>query len=333
MMRIAVDAMGGDDAPSTVVEGAIHAAQQAEGDLHVALFGPEEQIQQELARHDGADALPIAVVDAPEVIGMGEAPATAVKRKQNSSIHRGLQAHAQDQADAFVSAGNTGAIMGASLFILGRISGVERPTIIGFFPTTEGSCIVTDIGSNVDCKPQNLLQFAQMGTIYARQVFGLDSPSVALLNVGEEPGKGNEQVKSTFDLMQDAADLNFIGNIEGGDILRHAADVVVCDGFIGNIVLKFGESLMPIVSDMVQAEMKRQQLTPDQQKAVGGILGSVRKGFESEERGGAPLMGVKGNVLVGHGRSNVRAIKQMILSAADMAEKDVVHPMQDAFAS
>jgi glycerol-3-phosphate acyltransferase PlsX len=133
--------------------------------------------------------------------------------------------------------------------------------------------------------------------------------------------------------MQDAPGLNFAGNIEGGDILHHAADVVICDGFIGNIVLKFGESLMPIVSDMVQAEMKRQQLTPDQQKAVGSILGSVRKGFESEERGGAPLMGVKGNVLIGHGRSNVRAVKQMILSAADMAEKDVVHPMQDAFAA
>lgn len=332
-MRIAVDAMGGDDAPSVVVEGAVHAAREAAGDLHVVLFGPEDQLHAELSQHAEAEALPIEIADAPEVISMGEAPATAVKRKQNSSIHRGLQAHATGEADAFVSAGNTGAIMGAALFILGRIPGVERPTIIGFFPTTRGSCIVTDIGSNVDCKPQNLLQFARMGTIYAEHVFGQNRPSVALLNVGEEPGKGNEQVKEAFELMEQAEDVHFTGNIEGGDILRHAADIVICDGFIGNIVLKFGESLMPIVSDMVKSEMKRQQLTPDEQQVVGQILGSVRKGFESEEWGGAPLMGVQGNVLIGHGRSTVRAVKQMIRSAADVASKDVIHPMQDAFAS
>lgn len=330
--RIAVDAMGGDEAPSIVIEGAVRAVQQASGAVHVLLFGPKARIQNELAKHEEASALSIQVVDAPEVIDMGEAPAAAVKSKQNSSIHRGLAAHAQDKADAFVSAGNTGAIMGAALFILGRVPGVERPTIIGFFPTTHGSCIVTDIGSNVDCKPEHLVQFAQMGTIYAEHVFENPEPTVALLNIGEEPGKGNEQVKAAYEMLERADDVYFRGNIEGGDILHHAVDVVVCDGFVGNIVLKFGESLFPVVSSMVKAEMKRQELAPDQQQIVGNVLGGVRKGFESEERGGAPLMGVEGNVLIGHGRSSVRAIQQMILSAADVAEKDVIHPMRAAFA-
>ena len=330
--RIAVDAMGGDDAPSVVVEGAIEAAKTASGDVHVLLFGPEARVQEELDRHDDASTLPIRVVDAPDVIAMGEAPSSAVKGKPNSSIHRGLGAHANDQADAFVSAGNTGAIMAASLFILGRVPGVERPTIIGFFPTTKGTCLVTDIGSNVDCKPQHLVQFARMGTIFAENIVGTENPSVGLLNIGEEPGKGNEQVKSAYELLEDTPDIHFAGNIEGGDILHHAADIVICDGFVGNIVLKFGESLFSVIAPMVKQEMARQELAPDQQQMIGNVLGNVRKGFESEERGGAPLLGVKGNVMIGHGRSSVRAVKQLILSAAEVATKDVLHPMIDAFA-
>jgi glycerol-3-phosphate acyltransferase PlsX len=332
-MRIAVDAMGGDEAPSVVVEGALRALERAPIEVQVLLFGPEEDVQRELDAHDRAAGQPIQVVDAPEVIGMGEAPGTAVKKKQRSSIHRGLGAVKEKQADAFVSAGNTGAIMAASLFILGRVPGVERPTIIGYFPTFEGSCLVTDIGSNVDCKPEHLVQFAQMSSIYARHVFENDDPTVALLNIGEEPGKGNEQVKATYKLLQDTPDIHFRGNIEGGDIFTHAADIVICDGFVGNVLLKFGESVTTVLPRLAQQEMQRQGLAAKEQQMVGRVLKGVKKGFDPEERGGAPLLGVNGHVLVGHGRSTARAIQQLILSAADTASKDVVSPMVSTFAA
>lgn len=332
-MRIAVDAMGGDDAPSVVVEGAVRALQHTTSeDVQVLLFGPEERVNDELTAHDEASGLPLRVVDAPEVIGMGEAPAAAVKGKPRSSIHLGLGAVKKGQADAFVSAGNTGAIMGAALFILGRVPGVERPTIIGFFPTFEGSCLVTDIGSNVDCKPEHLVQFAQMSTIYARHVFENDEPTVALLNIGEEPGKGNEQVKAAYELLDQASDIYFRGNIEGGDIFAHAADIVICDGFVGNVLLKFGESVTTVLPRLARREMKNQGLAPNEQQLVGRVLEGVKKGFDPEERGGAPLLGVNGHVLIGHGRSSARAIQQMILSAADTAAKDVVTPMASTFA-
>ena len=331
-MRIAVDAMGGDDAPSVVVEGAVRAVQHAPDEVQVLLFGPEERLNNELAARDEASGLPIQIVNAPEVIGMGEAPAAAVKSKQRSSIHLGLGAVKQGQADAFVSAGNTGAIMGAALFILGRVPGVERPTIIGFFPTVKGSCLVTDIGSNVDCKPEHLVQFAQMSAIYARHVFENDDPTVALLNIGEEPGKGNEQVKEAYELLEQADGIHFRGNIEGGDIFAHAADIVISDGFVGNVLLKFGESVTTVLPRLARREMKRQELAPDEQQLVGRVLEGVKKWFDAEEHGGAPLLGVNGHVLIGHGRSSARAVQQMILSAADTASKDVVTPMTSTFA-
>lgn len=332
-MRIAVDAMGGDDAPSVVVEGAVQAIQRAPDDVQVLLFGPKERVRDRLTDHDEASGMPIRIVDAPEVIGMGEAPAAAVKSKKRSSIHLGLGAVKQEQADAFVSAGNTGAVMGAALFMLGRVPGVERPTIIGFFPTFEGSCLVTDIGSNVDCKPEHLVQFARMTSIYAQHVFENDAPTVALLNIGEEPGKGNEQVKAAYELLEQAPGIHFRGNIEGDDIFTHAADVVLCDGFVGNVLLKFGESVTTVLPRLARREMERQQLGADEQQLVGRVLEGVKKGFDSEERGGAPLLGVNGHVLIGHGRSSARAVQQMILSAADIASKDVVTALTSAFAA
>lgn len=332
-MRIAVDAMGGDNAPAVTVEGTVQALEHAATEIEVLLFGLEDEIQHELSAYDQAADLPIRVLDAPQVISMGESPSSAVKNKPQSSIHQGLGAVEQGQADAFVSAGNTGAIMGASLFILGRIPGVERPTVIGFFPTFEGSCIVTDIGSNVDCKPEHLVQFAQMGTVYVRHVFGEEDPTVALLNIGEEPGKGNEQVKAAYKLLQDTSGIHFRGNIEGGDIFTHAADVVLCDGFVGNVLLKFGESVTTVLPRLAKQEMQRQGLAPDKQHIVGQVLNGVKKGFDPEERGGAPLLGVNGHVLIGHGRSSTTAIRQMILSAADTASKDVVTPIASTFAT
>ena len=331
--RIAVDAMGGDNAPEAVVEGAIQALHQTQGELSVLLVGPEERLHGLLASRPEAPEERLRIVDAPEAIGMGETPSTAVKQKPNSSIHQGLAAHHDDHADAFVSAGNTGAIMAASMFILQRIPGVERPSIAGFFPTLKGSSVVLDIGSNVDCKPAHLLQFARMGTVYARQVLKTDPPSVGLLNIGEEPGKGNEQVKAAHELLRDADDVHFVGNVEGGDLLFYAADIIICDGFVGNALLKFGESMSTVLSDMCQQEMERQGLAPDEQKLVAGVLDEVREGFDPEALGGAPLLGVNGNVLVGHGRSTADVIAQMIHSARTIATENVAHALEEAFQS
>lgn len=330
--RIAVDAMGGDNAPETVVEGTVQALRQAEDETTILLVGPEERLHQELSDHQSTPVGRIGILDAPEVIGMGEAPSRAVKKKTDSSIHRGLSAHHENKADAFVSAGNTGAVMGAAMFILDRIPGVERPSIAGFFPTLRGASVVLDIGSNVDCRPAHLLQFARMGTVYARQILKKETPSVGLLNIGEEPGKGNEQVKEAYDLLEGANDLNFAGNVEGGDLLFYAADIIVCDGFVGNVLLKFGESMTTVLSDMSEQEMNRQGLSPNEQKLVAGVLGEVQKGFDPEAQGGAPLLGVNGNVLVGHGRSTPNAIAQMIHSARTLASADVVEALQSAFA-
>lgn len=329
--RIAVDAMGGDNAPKAVVEGALQALRHADEELSVLLVGPEDRVQDEIDAQEAVPDTGLHVLDAPDVIGMAEAPATAVKQKTGSSIHRGLAAHHDGKADAFVSAGNTGAIMGAAMFILGRIEGVERPSITGFFPTLKGSSVVLDIGSNVDCKPKHLVQFARLGTVYARTVLKNDEPSVGLLNIGEEPGKGNEQVKEAHDLLRQADDVHFKGNVEGSDLLLYASDIIICDGFVGNVLLKFGESMTTVLTEMTEQEMERQGLSAEDRDTVAGVLGEVRKGFDPEARGGAPLLGVDGNVLVGHGRSAPDAIEQMIHSAAGLASEDVVGAIEAAF--
>lgn len=325
--------MGGDDAPEAVIEGALQAIRESNEELTILLVGPEARIQGVLEGKPDLPERSLHVVDAPEVIGMGDAPAAAVKQKTDSSIHRGLAAHREGKADVFVSAGNTGAIMGAAMFILGRIPGVERPSIAGFFPTLKGSSVVLDIGSNVDCKPEHLLQFARMGTVYAQEVLKNETPSVGLLNIGEEPGKGNEQVKQAYDLLEEAEDVHFAGNVEGGDLLLYASDIIICDGFVGNVLLKFGESMTTVLTEMTQQEMNRQGLAPDEQKLVAGVLGEVRKGFDPESRGGAPLLGVNGNVLIGHGRSSPDAIQQMISSAMALAAEEVVPAIESAFST
>lgn len=329
--RIAVDAMGGDHAPEAVVDGAIRAIRHTDVDLGVLLVGPEGTLQSVLDGRSDVPVSSIQLVDAPEVIGMGEAPAAAVKQKTNSSIHRGLAAHHDGLADAFVSAGNTGAIMGAAMFILGRIAGVQRPSIAGFFPNLRGSSVVLDIGSNVDCKPSHLVQFAEMGTIYARQVMGKEDPSVGLLNIGEEPGKGNELVKEAYGRLRKLESVHFVGNVEGGDLLLYAADIIISDGFVGNILLKFGESMTTVLSEMTQQVMDRQGLTPEEQEIVAQVIGDVRKPFDPKSRGGAPLLGVNGNVLIGHGRSSADVIEQMIHAASALAAEEVVPAIEAAF--
>jgi len=328
-MRIAVDAMGGDHAPTVVVEGAL-AAVDARDDLKLSLFGPAGVVSGELDRL-GSDNR-ITVVDAPDVVGMAEPPTSALKNKKQSSIHLGLAAHAAGETDAFVSAGNTGAVMAVSLFALGRLNNISRPSVIGLYPTLGGTTVLIDVGTNVDCKPEHLAQFARMGSVYAERVLGIDNPSVGLLNVGEEPGKGNEQAKATHKLLEIATELRFIGNIEGRELLNHAADVVVCDGFVGNVLLKFGESISTVLPTLAKREMARMELTPEQQKLVGGVLRGVKDRFSYERFGGAPLLGVRGTVVIGHGGSSAEAVKNMILAATTMVERDVAAALDAAFA-
>jgi len=330
-LSIAVDAMGGDHAPEAVVDGALAAIEASGEDLEIALFGPADRVQPLLDAAGVSDRTPLSLVHAPDVIEMTDSPAVAVKKKRHSSIHLGLGAHKDGHVDAFVSAGNTGAVMAASMFTLGRIAGVERPSIVGYFPTLRGSSIVVDIGTNVDCRPEHLLQFAHMATVYTRHMLGLDEPSVGLLNIGEEPGKGNDQVKAAYDILGNAEGINFKGNVEGGDLLDYAADIIVCDGFVGNILLKFGESMTKVLKKMTKKEMERQDLSPADQQTVAGVLGAVSKGFDPDARGGAPLLGVNGNVTIGHGGSNPDAIKQMILTTTEVVKANVVDALKRTF--
>lgn len=328
---VAVDAMGGDHAPGVVIDGTIEALADSD-DLQVLLVGPEETVRTELARHD-TDGLALDVLDAPEVIGMAESPTAALKTKPRSSIHLGLGAHKQDGADAFISAGNTGAVMAAAMFLLGRLPGVLRPALPGYFPTIKSFSVIVDVGAIVDAKPEHLVQFAQLGSIYVERGMRRPNPTVGLLNVGEEPGKGNEAAKAAFDLLNTLDGIDFIGNMEGRDILHHAADVIVCDGFVGNVILKLGESLTTALPLLIGAEVQKQGLGADDVGMIKRVFGNVTRPFNYEEYGGTPLLGVDGNVLIGHGGSSARAIAQMIRRAAEVVRQDVRGATASALAS
>jgi glycerol-3-phosphate acyltransferase PlsX len=325
-ISIAVDAMGGDHAPAVVVEGAIHALRAAPGRFRIALVGPQERIASELAACASRGLTPaegsVTVEHASEVITMEDSPTSALRAKKDSSIARGLALHREGAVQGFVSAGNTGAVMSASTLILGRVEGVSRPTIGALIPTTGTPALLLDAGANVDCKPRHLFEFGVMGSIYMSALRGVERPRVALLNVGEEETKGNEAALETFALLKSSG-LNFIGNIEGRDILKGMADVVVCDGFVGNILLKFGES----VPSFLKAKFlvfAAQSLTNKLVALVArGGLRSVMKELDYQEHGGVPLLGVNGVSIIGHGGSTARAIMNMIYRAEEMIRHDV----------
>ena len=322
-VRVAVDAMGGDHAPGVAVEGAVEAAREGGDALRVLLVGREAEIRAELTRL-GADEALVQIVDAPDVVEMGESASVALKKKPRSSIHVGIGAVKAGRADAFASAGNTGAVMAAALFGLGRLPGVLRPALPGYLPTPHGTCVLLDVGANVEVRPEHLVQFARMGAVFGSLFLGKERPSVGLVNVGEEPGKGTDIVKEVHGLLQRAADhgdLHFVGNIEGRDILRHGADVCVCDGFVGNVVLKLAESVATILPQMVRAEIGKQGLEPDQAGLVGGVLKGMLTPFDYQNFGGVPLLGIDGTVVIGHGGSSARAVRQMVLGAADLARR------------
>lgn len=309
-MRIAVDAMGGDRAPEVPVAGALLALRELDGDFEIVLVGRRERIEPCLAAR-GIPAGRLRIHHASQVVDMDEAPSSALRRKKDSSILAGLDLQRTGEADAFISAGNTGAVMAASFHTLGRIEGIGRPAIVTVFPTSGAPCLLLDVGANAECRPEHLLQFAVMGRIYAMDVLGRRRPRVGLLSIGEEPAKGNDLTVAAHRLLEDS-DLDFVGNLEGRDVLRGAADVVVTDGFTGNVLLKFGESLVDFLAAAVREEIRRHRLAAVGAMLMRPVFASVRRRIDYAEYGGAPLLGVNGIVIVGHGRSSVKAYRNAV---------------------
>lgn len=326
-MKIALDAFGGDFAPEQQVLGALEAARMY--GIETILVGSASRLEKLTAGKEGSDKLEI--VDAPDVISMNDSPVEAVRSKTESSLVKAASLVKQGRAQALVSAGNTGAAMAASLLIIGRIKGVERPAIATPMPTTKGVCLIADAGANVDCRPSQLLQFGQMASVYAAKVFQLERPKIGLLNVGEEATKGNETVQKAYQLLSQA-DLNFVGNIEGRDIAQGAADVVVCDGFVGNVVLKFAEGLGTALFGMMKEEFVKTPLTKLGAVLLKPGLKNVKNRVDYTEYGGAPLLGVKGISIIAHGSSNAKAIRNALRVAAAGIEHQVVQIITETMA-
>jgi glycerol-3-phosphate acyltransferase PlsX len=321
VIRIALDAMGGDGAPHVEVAGAVEALRDLPPTFRMQLVGRVADIEAALRAHGDVDRRRLELIDAPEVVGMGEKPLAAVRSKPRSSIAVGLGLQKQGASDAFISAGNTGAVMAAATLLLRLHEGVQRAAIAALFPTPVHPVLVLDGGANVDCDARELVGFAHLGSVYVRDVLGREQPGVGLLNVGEEDEKGNAVVKEAHQLLKHAAHIHYVGNVEGRDILagqcRHGRiDVVVCDGFVGNVVLKFYESAGRMFMGMLKHSfpdiLDRPQAT------------QLSKFLDYSEYGGAPLLGVKGVVIIGHGASPARAIKNAVRVAAQMVESHLV---------
>lgn len=329
-ITIAVDAMGGDSSPSAEVEGAALAA--AEYDVRVLLAGREDVLRPELERY--ADAGPaVEIIHASEVITMNDGAAKSLRTKRDSSIHVAVRAVREGRAQGFISAGNTGAIMAACLKTLGRAPGVYRPALAQLFPTLEGTwSVLVDVGANVDCSPEMLAQFAVMGEIYSKLICHCATPRVGILSIGEEEHKGNELTRMATPLLK-RLPLNFIGNVEGRDLYSGTADVIVCDGFIGNVALKVSEGLVSAIRSMLKESLEK---TPA--RKLGYVLArqafeDFRKRVDYSEYGGAPLLGVKGICLICHGRSNANAIKNAIRVAAELARARVDRRIEQSLAA
>jgi len=328
-MRIAVDAMGGDFAPKAVVQGAVEAAR--EFGVGITLVGDADRVGRELDLMD-TSRLDIQVRHASQVVDMDDSASTPLRKKKDSSIRVATELVKSGEAVAVVSAGHTGASMATAFFVLGMVSGVDRPALAALLPTLTGYSIVLDVGANVDCKPLHLLQFAVMGDVYARKVHNRTMPSAALLSIGEEDTKGNELTREAFKLLR-ASQVNFVGNIEGRDIFNGKVDIIVCDGFIGNIAIKISEGLAEAMNLMLKAEIE---------DAIGGQLGYLlmrpafrkfKQKIDYSEYGGAPLLGVNGTCIVSHGRSTPKAIKNALKLARDFHLKQVNKSLQQEIIS
>ena len=328
-MKIALDAMGGDHAPDAIVEGAVMAAREL--GVEIALVGDEKIVQAALSRH-ATDGRPISVVHASQQVEMHESPSSVIRRKRDSSIWVATQLVKTGAAAAVVSAGNTGASMATALFVLGPLAGVARPAIATLLPTLTGTAVLTDVGANVDCRPEHLFQFGVMGYVYAQDMLGTPSPQVGLLSIGEEEGKGNDLTREAFKMLKESG-VPFIGNVEGRDVYRGGVDVIVCDGFIGNVALKISEGL----ADALVRMLKREILASALGKIGGWLLrpafARFRKKIDYAEYGGAPLLGVNGISVICHGRSTPKAIKNAIRMARDAETRGLNRHIKDQIES
>lgn len=326
--RIIVDAMGGDYAPQNAVLGAVQAYEERK-DFELFLIGREKEILSVLS--ENKVSFPKGnIIHAEDVIEMGDSkPTAAIKFKPKSSIVAGVTLVKEKKADAFISAGNTGAVMAAATLIMGRIEGIGRPTMGAPMPNTTGVCTIFDVGASVDSKPKHLLEYAIMGTIYTKEIFGIENPSVGILSVGEEESKGSEVSLAASELIK-KTNLNFKGNVEGGDILKGTVNVVICDGFTGNILLKFGEAVIPLLRFKF-AEYAKKGLTNLLKIAIAkSAMKVILKDFSYEEQGGVPLLGVNGICMIGHGRSTAKAIKNLVFRAEYMYKKDLIKKFESS---
>jgi phosphate acyltransferase len=316
--------MGGDFAPANTVSGAVEALRESGGRFSIVLVGREEMLASELGKVNAVQKCDgvCTIVNATQLIEMDDSPTAALKTKRDSSIAVGLNLQKEREVDAFISAGNTGAVMSASTLILGRLNGVARPTIGALIPTANNPCLLVDAGANVDCRPRHLFEFGVMGSIYAGAMLGHSNPRVGLLSVGEEDTKGNESSLLALEMFRKSK-LNFVGNVEGRDILKGNVDVVVCDGFVGNILLKFGESIPGFFRSKFKTFAKQSVLNKLAVLVARKGMRSVMKELDYQEHGGVPLLGINGVSIIGHGRSTPKAIKNMIYRAEEMVQRQV----------
>ncbi|MCD8159177.1 MAG: phosphate acyltransferase PlsX [Clostridiales bacterium] len=326
-VRIAVDCMGGDNAPTEIVKGCVEALKT--GDDTLVLVGKSGIINSELSKYK-YDKERIEIVDAPEVIENDEIPTNAIRRKKNSSMVLGLNLVKEGKANAFISAGNTGALLAGATVIVGRIKGVERPCLATLIPTEKGPSLLMDVGANTDCKPNYIVQFAKMGSVYFENVMGVKNPKVGIVNIGVEEEKGNLMTREAHKLLNET-DLNFIGNAEARDLLTHVADVLVCDGFVGNIILKFGEGMATTLFRMVKNSLMSSFIAK-----IGAVLclkpiKALVKTMDYSEVGGAPFLGLTSLVVKAHGASNAKAIVGAVNQCRSFIEKDIVNKIQKKF--
>ena len=322
---VAIDVMGGDNAPIETVKGSVLALEFPQ--LKLVLLGDENKIKQELAKYS-YDKSRISIVHAPDFIDNDEAPTTAIKSKKNSPIVAGLSMLKKNEVGAFVSAGSTGAVLVGATLVVGRLKGVSRPALATVLPSTTGSYVLLDVGANVDAKPEYLPQFAKLGAVYAQHILGINNPRVGLVNVGAEKEKGNALTKEAYPLLE-ASGLNFIGNVEGRDIPLGAADVVVCDAFVGNVILKYSEGFGKGILQIMKAELTRTLITK-----IGALIAKsgfvrLKKRFDYKEVGGAPFLGLTGLVVKAHGSSDAVAFKNAIRQSYNFIEKDIVTKTQE----
>lgn len=327
-IRIAVDAMGGDNAPESQVLGGIQAARERYDEIEVLLVGDENKIK-EIIKSQNCSLDNLHVINATEVVTMHDSPSDAFKTKPDSSLTVGMKLQLDGKADALISAGNTGAVLSASTLMLGRIKGVSRPTIGSLFPTETGRTMMFDVGATVDCRAKHLLEYAQMGSIYMNYIYGINNPRVGLLSVGEEKSKGNDLTLETYKLLEESG-LNFVGNVEGRDVLKGSTEVIVCDGFIGNVVLKFAESVLDLLRAKFRQYAAKSLWNKFRVALSYGTLKEAIQDFDYQWYGGVPLLGVNGITIIGHGKSTPLAVKNMIIRAQETVSRKVNEKISEA---